>query len=213
MQVDIISMSWTFLMKGNSGDEYETKFIQLVREAVASKKFILFGALPDKGIATLTNEYAPVGIEGVIRIGSATKYGESSKENVLAKFDFLLPGEDIQTDTGDIVRGSSYATAYAAGLAAMVLYCVKAHRMLNDFSDGDHMAKALDIAKDVDGMKKIFKRLSRTSSDDVAKEGAFIQPYFTFGQDFEEQEEAKKTNLNSIMNAILPIDVLRAFKQ
>jgi hypothetical protein len=213
MQVDVISMSWTFLLKGNSGDEYETKFVRLVRDAVASKQFILFGALPDKGPTALTHEYAPVGIDGVIKIGSATKYGEAAKDNILTKFDFLLPGIDLPTDTGETVSGSSYATAYAAGLAAMVLYCVKAHKVLNEFTEGDQMTKALDIAKDVDGMKKIFKRLSRTSSDDVAKEGAFIQPYFTFGQDFEDQEEAKKASLNSIVNAILPIDVLRAFKQ
>lgn len=52
-------------------------------EAVASKKVVLlFGSLPDKGSEVETIQVSPVGLDGVLRIGSATLHGETASENV-----------------------------------------------------------------------------------------------------------------------------------
>lgn len=216
MDADIISMSWTFKKKGIDSDEDEKDFVNLIQTAVGSKKVILFGSLPDKGPTADTSQYAPVGLEGVIKIGSATIYGQQSKENLYANPDFLLPGEKLETPAGETVSGSSFSTAYASGLAALVLYCLRAHMELKDphAMDGDlypedDRTKRLNKARTVDGMKTIFKILSQRSADDELKGGFFVRPYITFGDEFGASEEDKLKAIQDIVTDILPPKVWR----
>ena len=214
LEVDIISMSWTFGRKGADKDEDEREFNKLIENAVNSKKFILFGSLPDNHIAE-TSKYAPVGLEGVIKIGSATIFGEPSKENLYGSPDFLLPGEQIETQAGEIVRGSSFSTAYASGLAALVLCCLKAHKQLKDpkgiLDPEDVRTRRLTKAKDGDGMATIFRNISsRSDADDKTKNerGFFVRPYITLKGKFEDSEEKKLKTIQRIANTMLPLDTL-----
>lgn len=139
IDADIISMSWAFKKTGAENNEDEKEFVKLIETAVNSKKVILFGSLPDMGPAAETSQYAPVGCSGVIKIGSATIYGQRLEQNRYANPDFLLPGEELMTPAGEVVSGCSFSTAYASGLAALVLYCLRAHMKLEDphVMDGD----------------------------------------------------------------------------
>ncbi|KAK1480506.1 hypothetical protein CTAM01_14346 [Colletotrichum tamarilloi] len=211
MEVDIVSMSWTFERKGITNDEAEEAFVKLAKQAIASGKVILFGSLPDKGPGAQTSEFLPIGMDGVLKIGAATLHGQSSAENIHSNPDFLLPGESLFSPTGEIVQGSSYATAYASGLAAIVLYCVKAHQELEEVTEDDEMHKAWDMAKRVKGMKIIFNRLSQKNSEYRSDRGAFVQPYIVFGQDFKDSRDDKRNALRRIVTEILPPDVLRSF--
>ncbi|KAJ3547139.1 hypothetical protein NM208_g1666 [Fusarium decemcellulare] len=195
MDVDIISMSWTFKRKGAANDEHEKRFAELISES----KVILFGALPDKGPTLPNTQFAPVGLDNVIRIASATTYGETSKDNIHATIDFLLPGEDLEIKPGNIVCGSSYATAYAAGLAAVVLYCIKASQQING---EDKQDKLLALAKTKQGMSNIFCYLGQKQPRDKTDAGIFLMPYHKLKGDF--YTEPKEEILENILGEIMP---------
>ena len=211
MDVDIISMSWTFKRKGIENDEDEKNFNELVKNAFDSRKVILFGSLPDDGPTTITSQYAPVGLPGVIKIGSATIWGQKTKENVFADPHFLLPGEELPTSTGKIASGSSFSTAYASGLAGLVLYCLKAHMELEDpyamkgeWEPDDDRTKRLIRAKSVSGMTAIFKVLGGKNADNKIEGGCFIRPYLTLQGNFEDSQEQKLKTVRDIVTEILP---------
>ncbi|KAJ0359424.1 hypothetical protein COL154_008338 [Colletotrichum chrysophilum] len=188
MKVDIISISWTFERKGSANDAYERQFEDLLKTAVENN-IVIFGALPDKTGAK-TEDFAPLGLnKKVFKIGAATIYGEAARENLDAQVDFLLPGENLPSSTGKLVSGSSYATAYASGLAAIVMFCLKAFEALSD-TDGDkYMLEAWTKATAYDCMKGIFKTLSGKSSTYDSDGRLFVRPYQTFGQDFDKPDE------------------------
>ncbi|QMW44232.1 hypothetical protein G4B11_007652 [Aspergillus flavus] len=174
-------------------DENETGFSDLITKN--SKKVIFSGSLMDKGPEAEVKDYAPVGIDGVIKIGSATLYGQQAERNLYAQTDFLLPGEDVQMRNGNKASGSSFSTAYAAGLAALVLSCLRAHMGMNDpepytsdSKDPEERARHLFQAKSSDGMKSIFEVLSQRPSNDKC---AFITPSRIFGDKYSDSKEER----------------------
>ncbi|KAL7948565.1 peptidase S8/S53 domain-containing protein [Trichoderma barbatum] len=140
--VDVVCMSWTFLIKEPGDDSYEDEFRRLVTEA-HKKNIILFGSLPDRGPTVQRSDLAPIGLDEVIRIGSATVHGEGVPENRFGEAEFLFPGEE-NTEGGEVVKGSSYATAYACGLAAAVLLTI---RVLLNIAMPKHMKKSIGLKK------------------------------------------------------------------
>ena len=154
------------------------------------------------------SKYVPVGSDKVIRIGSATMYGEEAKEIKFEDRDFLLPGEEYISSSGESDKGSSYATAYAAGLAALVLYFLRAHEALEDNSYEKGKAKErLKQAASMVGMKKIFKVLSNKSAKDrIPEQGFFMRPHLTFTGSFGADKSEKIGYLRSLANKILPLD-------
>lgn len=200
MDVDIISMSWTF-RRDDVNDAHKKKFVELVQEIVSSKKVILFASLPDGGPSIRIGNYAPVGLDGVIRIGSATVYGISSNDNFYAEPDFLLPGEQI-LPSGEQARGSSYATAHAAGLAAMVLYLVKVYCELEE-DPPFNLEHAISEAKSCEGMAHMFRKLSQNNTGKRARHGDFVQPYRSFPNDFN-SGLSERAILSGIVSEILP---------
>ena len=218
MEVDIISMSWTFKMKVNEMDDYEEKFIRQIRDitsSVGSNKPILFGSYPDKGPTAEALHYAPVGLPGVIGIASATIYGEPSKENTQENPDFLLPGENLEISAGKYVSGSSFSTAYASGLAALVLYCLRAHKDLGDDyvipDSEDERHKRLKNAETGDGMTKIFRNFTRNPADNSFKKDPFVRPYTILGnKNFGLSDHERRKTMQDIVTELLPISQLKS---
>jgi Subtilase family len=201
-EVDIISMSWTFKKKGNEDDD-EKKFVRLIQEAASTKNIILFGSVPNKGPTAEAKEYYPVSLSKVIKIGSATKYGQQSKENLYGGPEYLLPGEDLQFGPNDIASGSSLTTACASGLAALVLYCMKAHLRLNDPDPHDERTKRLNKAKTVDGMKVIFNILSQKNADSNPL-AFFLRPYRLFPDKIGDSENERLIAIRHVVTQVLP---------
>ncbi|SPN98679.1 uncharacterized protein DNG_01723 [Cephalotrichum gorgonifer] len=208
--VEIISMSWSYEWKFESQDENDDKaeFAGLVKEA--ARKAILFAALPDKEVQL--QEVAPVGLsDDVIKIGSATRFGKVTEDNALVHSDFILPGEEIQRPGGPPAKGSSYATAYAAGLAAMVLCCLQAHcELVAEEGEDKRPAKMVRVAKTAKGMRTVFRNLS---GDGGSKDGGppFLQPYHVFGESFLDGKGYRLEKLREISTTMLSPTDLKGF--
>ncbi|KAF4448952.1 Subtilisin-like protein [Fusarium austroafricanum] len=219
MDVDIISMSWSFRLKaqGQGTDSGENGFLKTLNTALRSNKVIIFASLPDKGATSEIADYVPVGNQGVIRIGSANIWGEEAQEIKFASRHFLLPGEEIP---GESDKGSSFATAYAAGLAGLMLYFLRAHEALEkQYLDDDSLlalqgqelydtiSKRIQMAGTIEGMKTIFKVLSgKNATDDIDLKGFFVRPYLPLGKKFGGDESQRINRCRDIARKILPID-------
>ncbi|OHF04298.1 hypothetical protein CORC01_00637 [Colletotrichum orchidophilum] len=212
---DVISMSWTYEMRHDNKDPDKTEFEKLVKEAVDSHKAVLFGSLPDLGPNKDASSRSPVGLNNVIKISSATRAGHVVDDNIHQFSEFLLPGHDIESSRRELVRGSSFATAYAAGLAALVLY---SFRVLDAFTydDVDDLArKALRVAKSPEGMKGIFERLApepgREAGGINSNIGRFVRPSSVlYGPDtLNMSEEGKVARLRNIVNNLVPDSLIK----
>lgn len=204
---DVISMSWTYEMRDDNLDTDKIEFKNLVKEAVDGHKAVLFGSLPDLGPIKDASSHSPVGLDGVIKISSATRAGSVVEDNIHQFCDFLLPGQDIENSRGELVQGSSYSTAYAAGLAALVLY---SFRVLDGLLDEDDLAqKALRVAKSPKGMKGIFQRLAPKTEMEAGginnSAGHFVRPFYLLhAPDSSKGGSGELQHLRDTVNNLVP---------
>ncbi|KAJ4385272.1 hypothetical protein N0V93_010333 [Gnomoniopsis smithogilvyi] len=210
---DVISMSWTYEMCPGNRDPDKDEFEKLVKEAVGSQKVILFGSLPDLGPTNVASSRSPVGLNGVIKISSSTRAGSVVEDNIHQFSDFLLPGHDIVNLQSELVRGSSFATAYAAGLAALILY---SFRVLDAMLEDDNIARtALRVAKTPIGMKGIFDNLApetgRAAGGGNSNIGRFVQPSGVLRAPPAALSalDKKVSHLRNIVNNLVPENLIR----
>jgi hypothetical protein len=127
--VDIISMSWT--IEKTPENEADIKNLEVALDKAAEKDILPFCSANDE--ATDANESHPAANPKRFKIGAATAWGTAWHWTRASHVDFILPGDKVIKDRPgnvplekcSLVSGSSVATALAAGLAAMVLYCVQ----------------------------------------------------------------------------------------
>jgi hypothetical protein len=136
-------------------------------EKAAGKDILLYCAGEDMGQFGGNKKPYPASCQtkAVKRIGSARDYGDRSEAVNPGTIDYLFPGEmDTALGSGG---GSSAATALASGLAALILWCAEAHRMLEkDKLDGTKTKLAtedFDFQKD-GRMNKLFDALKTTTA-------------------------------------------------
>ena len=118
-------MSWSFKIEKLAEHEEFRRAIL----AAHGEDIILLGSLGDIAPKDDHPNHYPVGLDELIRIGSATATGDRAAYNRKNGPEFILPGDSVpqhQPDRSGInyVSGSSVATALAAGLAALILYSV-----------------------------------------------------------------------------------------
>ncbi|UKZ61193.1 uncharacterized protein TrAtP1_002463 [Trichoderma atroviride] len=162
MGVDIISMSWSFKAKGG---DCSTEEIATFKETISKAKahgILLFASLNDEEGVNI-DDYYPCGLSDVFKIGSATKWGDKAQHSRTGS-NFILPGKDISLPDVDNrikdVSGSSIATAFAAGLAGLVLFALSAHMHIKDEVEESLKKDRLNHAKSKEGMNTIFNILS-----------------------------------------------------
>ncbi|KAF4455939.1 hypothetical protein F53441_1806 [Fusarium austroafricanum] len=133
-KVDIISMSWTVK---DTDDNH--KAINSLRDAVKdalNEGILLFCAAADTGAVTEIEYPWSYDRERIFRIGAATADGRVwSLTGDPRNLTFIVPGHKVVSrnphregalpDDFEERTGSSVATALAAGLAAVILYCVR----------------------------------------------------------------------------------------
>ncbi|KAJ5637415.1 hypothetical protein N7490_007294 [Penicillium lividum] len=128
MNVDVISMSWT--VNSNSGHAFKAAI-----ERAAKAKILMFCAASDKGKGKDINYPHNCSPNDTIRVGAVKASGQVWEwVPEPEKLDIGLPGHDVlmkhDLPQGSDFKleshtGSSVATALAAGLAALILECVK----------------------------------------------------------------------------------------
>ena len=137
-------MSWTFIKT-----KHNTELMDLLTGAILQahhQNIIMLNSSRDAGmfspIATLQVYPYALSHLGIIRIGSALVNGHGTHARLIASewscpFDYVLPSEPVVFDRnlqpsaaltdgtmlGLSYTGSSYATALAAGVAALLLIC------------------------------------------------------------------------------------------
>ncbi len=132
-KADIISMSWT--IKKTTENATHIEDLEEAVKTAATNGILMFCAASDGGAVTDLTFPAESGRDSVFKIGAATEEGKAWKwvgegNNI----DFIFPGlkvvqeryhQEALLQKCNLLTGSSVATALAAGLAALVLDCVK----------------------------------------------------------------------------------------
>ncbi|KAM0480764.1 hypothetical protein ACHAP7_005001 [Fusarium lateritium] len=185
----IISMSWTVSMK--EGEDGSKKLLHDVLQRAVDNKVLMFCCAPDHGKFKELDYPSGPWQENFFRVGAAHSSGKVF-EWTPSDITYLLPGVDVVQDKisrifpdsaseRDITHlrknltGSSVSAALGAGLAAMIIYCVKAGILAAKTAKRDEGSinaipddGAIQISKP-DAMKKAFKSLGSVT------ENRFIQ--------------------------------------
>lgn len=148
-------MSWTFQQTKKNEAVLEQELTDAVKRA-AGKNILMFCSTGDMGQCT-NGRIFPACLDDVFRIGAADASGEKRAATELDSH-YLLPGEDLQTETPSYIQsaetsrvsGSSLATALASGLAALLLYCI----------DQNDNRKLRELARRRHRMVAAFDRMS-----------------------------------------------------
>jgi len=127
--------------------------IQVLQQRLkeASEKMLLFGAASDEGNNLGENMHVLPGMHpDVFYIGAADNSGNLNP-HVEKAAQFTFPGGD----GGDAYKGSSFANALAAGLAALLLHCAD----ISGYHKGRTAKKSRKLMRSYPVMAKIFKNM------------------------------------------------------
>ncbi|KAL5088991.1 hypothetical protein Trisim1_006135 [Trichoderma cf. simile WF8] len=180
----IISMSWTLPMpKDKSGSKSR---LHTILQRAVDRKVLMFCSAPDDGKFTELDYPSGPWRDHFFRIGAAAADGTIFKWTPDVGITYVLPGVDVVVNRSPYARekltkrvddfkyetGSSVATALAAGLAAMIIYCIKASilttKLANQNRDpivGIAIAdNAANMIANPEAMKRAFARLGLVTS-------------------------------------------------
>lgn len=124
-------MSWT--IERTPHNEIDILELESAIAAAAKEQILMFCAANDQGIAR-NHSFPAASTKHIFKIGAAEASGEMWKwVGDPADVDFIFPGHNVVKERPNdapvekcrTLTGSSVATAIAAGLAALVLYCVQ----------------------------------------------------------------------------------------
>ncbi|GJN69443.1 hypothetical protein PLICBS_003491 [Purpureocillium lilacinum] len=153
-KVDIISMSWNVQRNENHPDI--TSLLEAVRKA-SNANILMYCAASNTKATTKSNDpYFPGGFNEVTAIGAAD-WDQIRKPYVGGDADYLFPGDYVLNGPeGKPTKegGNSAATALAAGMAALILFCIK--------KSGEEIRTPART-----GMGKVFGDLLRVSGETV----------------------------------------------
>ncbi|KAF5642480.1 intracellular serine protease [Fusarium tjaetaba] len=175
----IISMSWTLPIE--TGKDHMKEELHAVLKRAVENKLLMFCSAHDKGKFTELDYPSGPWPHSFFRIGAAYSNGTVFQWTPEVGITYILPGVDVVQDqlkgagegskTGKNLTGSSVATALGAGLAAMIIYCVKASILSVKTANQNKAAihpipddRAIQVAKP-DAMKRAFASLVSTTSN------------------------------------------------
>jgi hypothetical protein len=182
-KVDIISMSWTVVEIDHNKTDIEN--LKTAISDANEANILMFGAASDQGYNDTRQAY-PAVHDKVICIGGARESGHPDEMGGRT-VNFVFPGSSIissasfrQGSAGGasttVVTGSSFATALASGLAALVLYCVEicqdGERYRERLKQHDIMYQIYDALADWDLEDEKSKR-DRPRPKFIAVKGSF----------------------------------------
>ena len=184
-------MSWSIHPIPEKNGQKDPK-VEALRLAIQNAKALLFCAWPDKGAGFVKKTYPLAFANGrIFSIGAATRDGNPAPKVGDGKPDFFLPGVElgipVQTKTNERLgerppetyvtySGSSLSCALAAGLAAMILHCVRK-------VDCRHAQSLMRY----DGMKKAFESIDMSQHRWLAVDSFFRHQLITQASGTERQ--------------------------
>lgn len=122
--VDIISMSWNARqVNGPQGNEEDVRQLEHAINNAYDKNILMIGAACD--VKERVDKWVPCDDKKVWSIGATDMDSDAKKYVDVSKVDYLFPGEHLLEKPEESDVGNSGATALAAGLAALVLCCMK----------------------------------------------------------------------------------------
>ncbi|KOS20541.1 Major intracellular serine protease [Escovopsis weberi] len=210
--VQIISMSWTMPAPKMQGLK---KVFDDAMALAAKKNILVFCAANDQGFHQ-DSTYPHSSNRSRFRIGAATPEGKGTDAvGNTEKIDYLLPGHNIPVDEpspqhrqGSPVpeaigtsSGSSIATALAAGLAALLLECVRLGILYTKETDSEPADRPFVIREDDwrrlrqrDGMREAFSNIG-TSADSGNK---YVEVERLFQDNAERLEDVRGDPINML---------------
>jgi hypothetical protein len=161
--VNIISMSWT-LIETDQNSEQISKLKRQISDA-AGDSIILYCAAADQALYGSLKKLHPAGSDATIRVvGSATETGHGSGFVRQDQVNYLFPGEEFE-EIGNR-KGSSAATALAAGFAALILWCYEASDRNAKSKDRNRMRNPGRMHYLFEGLQNLLN-MSGTKSNDL----------------------------------------------
>uniref|UniRef100_A0A093UM10 Subtilisin NAT n=2 Tax=Talaromyces marneffei PM1 TaxID=1077442 RepID=A0A093UM10_TALMA len=216
--VDIISMSWTIETRQETGEIKQLK--KIINEVggengarTGKPPIFLFASASDQGGHIGDASYPGDLRPPCFRIGGSSERGEKLPWVNRDMVDFLLPGQripfhDREKDSFTYETGSSLATACAAGLAGLLLYCERVLGESNRIINRGKMEEAFqnlvspiapkfpDVSTKLEqGLLEEVKRQTRDKSIQSSSMGLE-------GLDWDEKQV--KDAFAALMNRILP---------
>ncbi|KAL7629603.1 hypothetical protein AAE478_001125 [Parahypoxylon ruwenzoriense] len=147
--VDIISMSWN--IERNRSNEADIDALASQIKAAANRNIIMYCAAQDKGqLSNSEVEVYPAGSDTTKLkiVGAADPTGHPLNIVDTDKVHYLFPGEVVLEHDGEAIKGSSAATALAAGTAAMILFCYElGHGKMETIAKPGRMAQLFNSLK------------------------------------------------------------------
>ena len=229
---DIISISWTIQKyQRNKNGKHLARLEDALGQA-AKKDILVFCSAPDIGkaaMSTFGNHY-PFGCatlsQSIFKIGAARADGSIYEQT--GNYDdvhFIFPGHHIQYRENDSIEvddsmprtGSSVATALAAGLAALIIHCVRLGAIYHHYRKGDRKGNdplviteaTLRAIKKIQPMRDVFTLLSQGHSKEnrrVEVEARFKSYNLEPGVDRSSDSNSKWQRIASIARDLVQSD-------
>ncbi|KAK4151929.1 hypothetical protein C8A00DRAFT_44937 [Chaetomidium leptoderma] len=189
----IISMSWTVPM--SEGDSEAKKRLHNVLKTAVERRVLMFCSAPDEGKFTELDYPSGPWRDRFFRIGAAGSDGSVFQWTPDDGITYVIPGVDVVREqaanrtfdphSGQGIpnrmvefheTGSSVATALGAGLAAMIIYCVKASilavKTVNNSNSpllGILPDNAAELIAHPDEMKRAFASLGKVTPNNFVQ--------------------------------------------
>jgi hypothetical protein len=188
----------------NLDPDQKVEFGAAIKEA-SNAGIILFNSLRDKEM-TNRDDWLPLYHNEVIRIGSATRWGDKDERSKKGLSNYLFPGKDIPLTRGpELVSGSSLATAFAAGLAALIIYTTRVLPLLDVDLSVEAKAKLKSVTSREE-IERIFKLLGGTQATGDASD-LYVNPGEYFPSD-PQADRAEKGDVELLKDFLKRLRVL-----
>ncbi|KAF5558518.1 intracellular serine protease [Fusarium napiforme] len=187
--VQIISMSWTI---EPPKDDRERQDLENAVVEAANANILMFCSARDKGAHDALT-YPSKATTKIFTIGAANSSGASvDYVGNATKLSYTFPGDKVEVDSGpgrrtppEIVDGSSVATALAAGLAALILYCIQVRIFLAKDSEKQKARDDYRKVKKHEWMMKAFDAIETTKESNHK----FLKVWEMFGKCVEQKDQ------------------------
>lgn len=183
-------MSWSIQPPEDAREKHALE--SAIAEA-ANADILMFCSASDKGPKENAT-YPAKATSKIFTIGAAKATGVADPwVGNTSNVSFIFPGTKVEVDGSpsgvtapEEATGSSIATALAAGLAALILYCVQLRMAIASEDERPRARRDFESLKRHDGMMRALKDIGTTEASNYK----FITVWEVFGKKVEEKDRA-----------------------